>query len=150
MPIDLFLSSLAEIHQSHAIGIVLSGTGADGTIGLKDIKAQGGITFAQDLDSAAYDGMPKSAINADVVDFVLAPEKIPQQLLELNRTFNILPSTEHATPEQLTEDESFKKVLALIRIRRGVDFTYYKQTTIRRLILRRMVISKFEKIIDYL
>ena len=150
MPIDIFFTSLAEIHQSHAIGIVLSGTGADGTIGLKDIKAQGGITFAQDLDSAAYDAMPRSAINANVVDFILAPEKIPQQLLELNRTFNTLPSTDHATPEQITEEESFKKVLALLRIRRGVDFTFYKQTTIRRRILRRMIISKLEKFIDYL
>ena len=92
MPIDIFFSSLAEVHQSHAIGIVLSGNGADGTVGLKNIKGHGGITFAQDLDSAAYDAMPQSAINAEVVDFMLAPEKMPQQLLKLNHTFNILPS----------------------------------------------------------
>lgn len=149
MPIDIFFSSLAEVHQSHAIGIVLSGTGADGTFGLKDIKNQGGITFAQDLESAAYDGMPQSAIDAEVVDFILAPEKMPQQLLELNRTFNVLPSNDSSTPEQLTEDESFKKILALLRVRNGVDFTYYKQTTIRRRILRRMVFLKQEKIADY-
>ena len=150
MPIDLFFSSLAEVHQSHAIGIVLSGTGADGTLGLKDIKAHGGITFAQDIESATYDAMPQSAIDAEVVDFILPPEKMPQQLLEVNRTFNILPSNEHATPEQLTEEESFKKILALIRVRKGLDFTYYKQTTVRRRILRRMVISKLEKFADYL
>ncbi|HEV8083182.1 MAG TPA: CheR family methyltransferase [Chitinophagaceae bacterium] len=150
MPIDMFFSSLAEVHQSHAIGIVLSGTGADGTIGLQNIKGQGGITFAQDIESAAYDAMPQSAINAEVVDFILPPEKMPQQLLELNRTFNILPSNDHATPEQLTEEESFKKILALLRVRKGVDFTYYKQTTIRRRILRRMVIIKLEKFVDYL
>ena len=150
MPIDIFFSSLAEVHQSHAIGIVLSGNGVDGTIGLKNIKGHGGITFAQDLDSAAYDAMPQSAINAEAVDFILAPEKMPQQLLELNHTFNILPSNIHATPEQLSEEESFKKIFALLRIRNGVDFTYYKQTTIRRRILRRLAILKLEKIADYL
>jgi two-component system CheB/CheR fusion protein len=150
MPIDIFFSSLAEVHQSHAIGIVLSGTGADGTIGLKNIKDQGGITFAQAPESAAYDAMPQSAINADVVDFILAPEKMPQQLLELNRTINTLSSNDNATPEQITEEESFKKILSLLRIRKAVDFTYYKQTTIRRRILRRLAILKLEKIVEYL
>ncbi len=150
MPIDIFFSSLAEVHQSHAIGIVLSGTGADGTMGLKDIKGQGGITFVQDPASAAYDAMPQNAINAEVADFILAPENMPQQLLELNRAFNILPSIDKAIPGQLTDDESFKQILALIRSRKGVDFTYYKQTTIRRRILRRMAILKLDKIVDYL
>ncbi len=150
MPIDIFFSSLAEVHQSHSIGIVLSGTGVDGTLGLKNIKSQGGITFAQDLESAAYDAMPQSAIDAEVVDFILTPERMPQQLLELNRTFNELPSNDSATQGQLTEDEGFKKILALLRVRNGVDFTYYKQTTIRRRILRRMIILKLEKIGDYL
>src|SRR5665213_3256511 len=123
MLINIFFSSLAEVHQSHAIGIVLSGTGADGTLGLKNIKGQGGITFAQDLESAAYDGMPQSAIDAQVVDFILPPEKMPQQLLELNRTFNVLPPNDFATQDQLTEEESFKRILALLRVRNGVDFT---------------------------
>jgi len=101
MPIDIFFSSLAEVHQGHAIGVVLSGNGADGTIGLKNIKGQGGITFAQDLDSAAYDSMPQSAINAEVVDFVLAPEKMPQKLLKLNRALNIHSSNDHAVNEEL-------------------------------------------------
>src|SRR6266487_1364845 len=149
MPIDIFFASLAEVHQSHSIGVVLSGTGADGTMGLKNIKGQGGITFAQDLNTAAYDSMPRSAIDAEVVDFVLPPEKIPQQLLKLNRTLNLLPSIDHPTPDKLTEDEGFTQVLALLRIRYGVDFTYYKQTTIHRRILRRMVLLKMEKFVDY-
>jgi two-component system CheB/CheR fusion protein len=150
MPIDIFFSSLAEVHQSHAIGIVLSGNGADGTIGLQNIKGHGGITFAEDPVSASYDSMPQSAINADVVDFILTPEKMPQQLLQVNRTYNILPDHKDLTPEELSEDESFSKVLALLRSRYGVDFTYYKQTTIHRRMLRRMVILKLEKIVDYL
>ncbi|MDP4283200.1 MAG: chemotaxis protein CheB [Bacteroidota bacterium] len=149
MPIDIFFSSLAEVHQSHAIGIVLSGNGADGTVGLRDIKDHGGITFAQDLESAAYDSMPQSAIKSGVVDFILSPEEMPKQLLKLNDTYKILPSSEHATPKELTEEESFKQILSILRINNGVDFTYYKQTTIRRRILRRMVILKLEKIADY-
>jgi len=86
MPIDIFFSSLAEVHQSHAIGVVLSGTANDGTLGLKAIKDHGGITFAQELQSAAYDGMPQSAIDANVVDYILSPEKIPGKLLSLNNT----------------------------------------------------------------
>jgi two-component system CheB/CheR fusion protein len=101
MPIDIFFSSLAEVHQDQAIGVVLSGNGADGTIGLKNIKGQGGITFAQDLDSATYDSMPQSAINAEVVDFVLAPEKMPQKLLRLNRMLNIYPSNDHPVNKKL-------------------------------------------------
>ena len=150
MPIDIFFSSLAEVHQSHAIGVVLSGNGADGTLGLKEIKDHGGITFAQDLGSAAYDSMPQSAIKSGVVDFILSPEDMPKQLLNLNDTFNILPSNGHAIPKELTEEESFKQILAFLRMSNGVDFTYYKQTTIRRRIIRRMVILKLEKIADYL
>jgi two-component system CheB/CheR fusion protein len=149
MPIDIFFSSLAEVHQSHAIGVVLSGNGADGTSGLKEIKDHGGVTFAQDLASAAYDAMPESAIKAGVVDFILSPEEMPQELLKLNNTYKILPSYEHAIPKEPTEEERFKQILSLLRMNKGVDFTYYKQTTIRRRILRRMVILKLERIADY-
>src|SRR5450631_4467744 len=79
MPIDLFFASLAEVHQNHAIGVVLSGTGTDGTLGLKAIKDHGGVTFAQEQQSASYDAMPHSAVQAGVVDFILPPEKIPQK-----------------------------------------------------------------------
>jgi two-component system CheB/CheR fusion protein len=149
MPIDIFFSSLAEVHQSHAIGIVLSGNGADGTSGLKDIKDHGGITFAQELESAAYDSMPQSAIKSGVIDFILTPEEMPKQLLKLNDAYKILPSSEHATPKELTEEDGFKQILSILRINNGVDFTYYKQTTVRRRILRRMVILKLEQIADY-
>ena len=77
MPIDLFFTSLAAVHQSHAIGVVLSGTATDGTLGLTAIKNSGGVTFAQEQQSAAYDAMPQSAIDAGVVDFILTPEEIP-------------------------------------------------------------------------
>src|SRR5665213_324638 len=151
MPIDIFFTSLAEVHQSHSIGVVLSGNGADGTKGLKNIKDQGGITFAQEPASAAYGDMPQSAIDAGVADFILAPEKMPQQLLELDKTINKpFPAAAPATPEELTEEESYRQVIALLRTRNGIDFTYYKQTTIRRRILRRMAMLQIKKVIDYL
>ncbi|MEO9144727.1 MAG: PAS domain S-box protein, partial [Ginsengibacter sp.] len=97
MPIDIFFTSLAEVHQSHSIGIVLSGNGADGTLGLKNIKDYGGITFAEDPGSAAYDSMPQNAIKAGVVDFILSPENMPGKLLkfllEKQRTQMILDQT---------------------------------------------------------
>ncbi|MBK5284949.1 MAG: chemotaxis protein CheB, partial [Bacteroidia bacterium] len=126
LPIDLFFTSLAEVHQTHAIGVVLSGTATDGTLGLKAIKDHGGITFAQDEESAAYEGMPHSAVQAGVVDFILPPEKIPEKLSEVLKIINAPVAGEHSVP--LEVEEVFRQILALLRIRKGTDFTYYKQT----------------------
>lgn len=140
LPIDLFFESLAEIHQIHAIGVVLSGTGADGTLGLKAIKNNGGITIAQNMESADYDSMPAHAIQADVVDFILTPEEIPQKLLDIVPQINLSDEELNNLPQQ--DEDVFKQILSLLRIRKGTDFTYYKQTTIRRRILRRVAIHK--------
>ncbi len=148
LPIDLFFTSLAEVHQEHAIGVVLSGTASDGTQGLKAIKEHGGITFAQDEASAEYDGMPNSAAQAGVVDFILPPDEIPKKLLEV--TSKIVLSDEELQNIPKPDEDVFKQILSLLRIRKGVDFTYYKQTTIRRRILRRMVVNKNEEPGDYL
>ena len=148
LPIDLFFKSLAEVHQEHAIGVVLSGTASDGTQGLKAIKEQGGITFAQDEASAEYEGMPHSAAVAGVVDFILPPGEIPKKLLEVTSKIKLGDEELQNTPEQ--DEDVFKQILSLLRIRKGVDFTYYKQTTIRRRILRRMVVNKNEEPADYL
>ncbi|MBL0309937.1 MAG: hypothetical protein IPP77_09745 [Bacteroidetes bacterium] len=139
LPIDLFFASLAEVHQSHAIGVVLSGTASDGTLGLKAIKDHGGITFAQDEASAAYEGMPHSAAQAGVVDFILPPGKIPQKIMEVTSIIN-KNGGEEFLPKK--EEDAFKQMISLLRIRKGTDFTYYKQTTIRRRILRRMALNK--------
>jgi len=149
MPIDLFFASLAEVHQNHAIGVVLSGTGTDGTLGLKAIKDHGGVTFAQEQQSASYDAMPQSAIDADVVDFILTPENIPKQLILLNETLKSNPSGKDGNEEQ-SQEEGFKKIISLLRIRKGVDFTYYKQTTIRRRITRRIALSMQGNVPEYL
>lgn len=149
MPIDLFFTSLAEVHQSQAIGVVLSGTGYDGTQGLKAIKEHGGFTFAQEPESAAFSAMPQSAIDAEVVDFILTPEEIPLQLARISEIFKKGLEVEVKEGNTARED-AFRQIIALLRIRKGNDFTYYKQTTIRRRIVRRMGLSKIENINDYL
>ena len=151
LPIDVFFTSLAEVHQNLAVGVVLSGTASDGTLGLKAIKDHGGITFAQDQESAAYGSMPQNAVNAGAVDFILPPEKIPEQLLQISRAYK----TNHVFKEEsdlLSKDDEnvFKQIISLLNQRSGVDFTYYKQNTIRRRIARRMAIGKTEKLSDYL
>ena len=120
LPIDLFFNSLAEVHQSYAIGVVLSGTATDGTLGLKAIKEQGGLTFAQDEASAAYDSMPHSAMMAGVVDFILPPEKIPGKLVELTNSIYKIGEQPQTALEK--DEAAFKQILSLLRIRKGTDF----------------------------
>lgn len=145
-PIDLFFTSLALVHQAHAIGVVLSGLAMDGTQGLKAIKENGGLAFAQDDESAQYKEMPHNAVQSGVIDFILAPEKIPEKIMELVSSARLInlqdPNEEHT-------DSWFKKIIHLIRIKKGTDFTYYKQTTVRRRILRRMALSKFSDLAAY-
>ncbi|HLT71807.1 MAG TPA: chemotaxis protein CheB [Cyclobacteriaceae bacterium] len=143
LPIDLFFASLAEVHQAHSIGIVLSGTASDGTLGLKAIKDHGGITFAQDEESSQYGEMPRNAVAAGVVDFVLPPESIPEKILAVT---NVLNETRISTHKI----DIIKQILSLIRTRKGVDFTHYKQPTLNRRILRRMTLLRMEEPTDYL
>ena len=148
--VDVFFKSLADVHKELAIGVVLSGLGTDGTLGLQAIKENGGISIAQDVKSAAFDSMPQSAINAGVVDFILSPENIPAQLLEINDAFK--ESHIFNDAETLPKDDAaiFKQILALLRQRSGVDFTYYKQPTFYRRIARRIAIVKKKNLADYL
>ena len=148
--IDLFLSALAVVYQNFAVGVVLSGTSSDGTSGLKMIKSYGGITFAQD-DSSAHHGMPQSAIRSGIVDFILAPEDIPGKLQEINRPFHTIEQG-IASNEQFSgsDEEILRHILTLLRLKKNVDFTYYKQTTIKRRIVRRMALNKINQPSEYL
>ncbi|MDP9082116.1 MAG: ATP-binding protein [Bacteroidota bacterium] len=149
--IDVFFSSLAIVHQSFAVGVVLSGALNDGTLGLQIIKSYGGLTFAQSEDTAIFDSMPKSAIRSGAVDFILPADQIIEKLISINQPFrtNYTKSEiKHNEPEQ--DEEIFRQLLTVLRIRRGVDFTNYKQSTIKRRIVRRMALNKFEKPRDYL
>ncbi len=163
LPIDLFFTSLANVYGNYATGVVLSGTGSDGTKGLKAIKDHGGIGFAQDEASAEYIDMPQNATEAEVVDFVLSPEKIPEKILELSKCMHERVeekedmeesenknNTEKLSLKDKKDEEIFRKILVLLRIRKETDFTYYKQTTIRRRILRRIALSHNESPKNYL
>ena len=123
--------------------MVLSGTGSDGTLGLKAIKEYGGITFAQDQESAAYGAMPESAIRAEVVDFTLAPEKIPPQLRKTGLSYQVA-YTDLDDDARLPKDDehAFRQIMSLLRQHCGVDFTYYKQPTLRRRMARRMAFNE--------
>ncbi|CAN5757449.1 hypothetical protein BH18ACI4_BH18ACI4_17640 [soil metagenome] len=152
-PIDYFLRSLSEDQSHRPIGVILSGTASDGTLGLEAIKAEGGITFAQDPKSAKYDGMPRSAAAAGHVDFILTPEGIAKELARISRHPYVTPPP--AGPSLVEGDfipsgrNAFRKILALLRKSSGVDFTDYKASTLRRRITRRMVLNKLEKTEDY-
>ncbi len=186
--IDTFLESLAQDQRERAIGVILSGTASDGTLGLEAIKAEGGITFAQD-ESARYDSMPRSAIAAGCVDFVLDPEGIAKELERISKhpfasnqleislspeddresaiahedDDSPLPSGGEGTPHtgagraraesgtarEGPGDNGYKKILLLLRSHCGVDFSLYKSTTIRRRIVRRMVLNKHETLAEY-
>jgi len=149
--VDLFFSSLGHVHQGYAVGVVLSGALSDGTIGLQVIKAHGGLTFAQDEGSAAYDSMPNSAIKAGVVDFILPPDKIAERLIAINHPFHTDYTQKEKSAAVPQEDEDvFKQILTVLRVRRGVDFSYYKKSTLKRRIIRRMALSKIERPVDYL
>jgi len=147
LPVDWFLRTLAEDRGSTAIGVILSGTASDGTLGLKAVKAAGGITFAQDETSAEYFGMPGSAIAAGCVGFVLSPQEIAREIGRIAR--HPFVRLEHA-PESIAESpDVLNKVFLLLRSRTGHDFTYYKHSTIKRRIKRRMLVHKLERLADY-
>ena len=146
LPIDCFFRALAEEQAEKAICIILSGTGADGTLGLKAIKGAGGMTMVQ--AEASYDGMPRSAINTGQVDFVLLVDKIPDALLKYVRHPYIKHPTEIETPKEQFQ-QHLHKIFFLIRSGTGHDFSNYKQNTIRRRIERRLAVHRIEKIEDY-
>jgi len=148
--IDIFFKSLAEVHKEFAVGVVLSGTGSDGTLGLKAIKENGGISIVQDSESSTYDSMPQSAIKAGVVDFVLSPEDIPAHLLQICNSYESNHFFKEAEEIPKDEDYIYKQILLLLRQRSGVDFTYYKQPTFHRRIARRIAILKKKNLFDYL
>jgi len=147
--IDTFFTSLAEKRSNGAIGIVLSGNTNDGTLGLRSIKAAGGFTFAQD-NSAKFQSMPKSAIAEGVVDMVLPPEKIAEELTRISQNKNFihkLYSEEDINTEIDTID--LAAIIELLRKGTGTDFTHYKVNTIQRRIIRRMLLLKFETLKEY-
>jgi len=150
LAIDHFFKSLAEDRQAGAIGVIMSGTGSDGTLGAEQIKAAGGIVFAQDEQSATHASMPQSAVRGGCVDFVLAPKAIAVELARIGRHPYVSSSRTVNTGEPLVaQDGTFKKILRLLYASVGVDFGAYRETTVKRRIMRRMMLRRQESLPDY-
>jgi two-component system CheB/CheR fusion protein len=148
LPIDSFLRTLARDETERAICIILSGTGSDGTLGLREVKAAGGMVMAQKEEQAKYDSMPRSAIETGMVDFILPVEKMGEQLAQyIHHPYlkqRKVPETEDKSEDQL------QKIFLLIRNRTGHDFSHYKRNTIRRRIARRLAVHQIEDLDHYI
>ena len=147
-PIDEFLTALARQRKSAAIGVLLSGSGSDGTLGLKAIKAEGGVTFAQDPKTAAWPSMPQSAISAGAIDFVLPPAGIAAERARIGRHPYVLDSEKPPEADPSAGDD-LERVYSLLRAAIGVDFRLYKQPTVSRRVARRMALQKMRSLGDY-
>jgi two-component system CheB/CheR fusion protein len=147
LPINIFLQALAADQGSRAVGVVLSGTGTDGTLGLQAVKEAGGTTFAQEMLTAKFDSMPASAVSASVVDFELPPAGIAKRLAAFARGSDGQDEPGEAPVQG--EDVELNRIFRLLRKATGVDFTFYKHSTIHRRIKRRMILRGFATLEDY-
>lgn len=146
-PIDIFFTSLAEEEKERSIAVVLSGTGSDGTSGVKAVKEHGGLVIVQDPSSAKFDGMPKSAINTGLADFILSPREIAAEILNFSYYPTIIKP--HENDVAISDEETFSHIYAILKNVSGIDFTYYKRTTVLRRIERRMVVTHSTSLADY-
>lgn len=144
--VDLFFRSLAEDAGENAVGIVLSGTGSDGSVGIRTIKSVGGLTISQKTGSAKYDGMPKSAAHTGMVDLELTPEEIARELAHIDKHGT---SSDQVQIESENAREPFRKILEILTRQTGVSFDQYKQTTIRRRVERRISANQCKNAEEY-
>lgn len=154
LSIDAFFSSLAEQRQSQAIGVLLSGTGSDGTLGLEAIKAAGGMTFAQQPSQARYPQMPQSALAAGCVDMALSLEGIANALVRLSRhpylrTVNGTDLQEEGRADEALDTQAMSHLLSLLKAKTGMDFTAYKPSTLICRLQRRMALQQMEHLSPY-
>jgi two-component system CheB/CheR fusion protein len=147
LPIDFFLRSLAEDMQERSIGVILSGMGSDGSMGLRAIKEKAGLALVQAPDSAKFDSMPRSAIDAGLADLVAPVEELPGKIIDYLRHARLIAKGERLLEKK--EQSSLEKVFILLRAKTGQDFSLYKKNTVYRRIERRMVIHRIDRIADY-
>jgi len=148
LPIDFFFRSLAQDQRERAIGIVLSGTGSDGTQGVRAIKGEGGMVMAQNPASTEYDGMPRSALATGLVDYELPPAEMPAQLIAYVVQAFGQPPRAATVPAPKTES-ALQKVFILLRAQTGHDFSQYKPSTVHRRIERRLAVHQIETLDGY-
>ena len=148
LPIDSFFRTLAHDAGDHAVGIVMSGTGTDGSLGLQEIKAHLGLTMAQSPESAAFPGMPKTAIDNGVVDYVSTPKGLATELLDYADHFAKRRENEHRIEEEF--DKQMNKIFVILRQQVGHDFSAYKESTVQRRLKRRLDVHKIDALEDYI
>jgi two-component system, chemotaxis family, CheB/CheR fusion protein len=148
-PIDHFFRTLASAHDGRSIAVVLTGTGSDGTLGIKDVKARGGLVIVQDPNEAEYDGMPQSAIATGMADFILPLAEIPAAILRFDQTEPRVPEVGDGGNIPPDEHLLLKHILALLRTRTERDFSHYKPSTVLRRISRRMQLNHIEDMQAY-
>ncbi|MGM0410722.1 MAG: chemotaxis protein CheB [Bacillota bacterium] len=148
MPIDLFFRSLARGQSDRAICVILSGTGSDGTLGLRAIKGEGGMAMVQKPESAKYRGMPNSAIATGLVDYELSPTEMPKQLIAyVSHAFDEFDQSAH---KPIKEEEMMKKIFIILRNQTGHDFSKYKSSTVKRRVQHRMSVQQIKTLDKYL
>ncbi len=146
LPIDHFFRSLAQEAGAAAVGVVLSGSGSDGSRGIRDIHAAGGLVICESLNTAKFDGMPVNAIDTGVVDLVLPPDQIPQALM--NHVANLAQRV-HSDDQPAAEQLEFTPIFDLLNQEHGLDFSHYKSTTVGRRIHRRLSMNRIEDLREY-
>ncbi len=147
LPIDFFLRSLAEDRKEFSIGVILSGMGSDGTMGLRAIKEKAGVVLVQEPASAKFDSMPRSAIEAGLADLIAPAEHLPEKIIGFLRHSRSIVKTEFTLENK--DQSALEKILILLRARTGQDFSLYKKNTVYRRIERRMSIHQIDKIVFY-
>ena len=147
LPIDFFFRSLADDQQDHSVGVILSGMGSDGTLGLRAIKEKAGVTFVQEPASAKCASMPKSAIDAGLADFVAPVEALPGKIIAYLQRVPLIAKSGLALGDKA--HSGLEKILILLRDQTGHDFSLYKNTSVYRRIERRMGIHQIDKIATY-
>lgn len=143
-PIDIFFRSLAEAYENRAVAVILSGTGSDGTNGIRSIKEENGMIIVQDPESAKFDGMPKNAIATGFVDIVLKPDAIGKEMSHIAASIN-----DSNGRLQLTDGDLLSQVFSILKSVTNTNYTYYKQTTILRRIERRIVVTHCRNLSNY-
>jgi len=149
LPIDFFFMSLAVDQQERSVGVILSGTGTDGTSGLRAIKEKGGVVFVQEPSSAKFDGMPRSAIEEGLADVISPVEALPEKIVSHLKQRLLIDMSDQDQDQAGNVLSSFDNVMILLRSQTGHDFSSYKKNTVYRRIERRMGIHQIDKIADY-
>jgi two-component system CheB/CheR fusion protein len=147
LPIDFFFRALADDQQEHSIGVILSGMGSDGTLGLRAIKEKAGVVFVQEPTSAKFDAMPRSVINAGLADVIAPVEALPSKINAYLKHVPLITKSEHT--DEYVAQSALEKVVILLRSKTGHDFSLYKKTMIYRRIERRMGLHQIDKIANY-